>query len=273
MQSRTLDNSALIVLGMHRSGTSAVARVCNLLGVDLDPELMPAAEDNPTGFWEPREIVELHDSLLHAMGSSWDDPAPLPVGWEHSPAAIQTASRVQEVLLESFAGSSLWGIKDPRLCRLFPLWRPLLRQLGVSTKFLLVCREPVDTVASLRRRNGIATPKTALLWLRHVLGAEAASAASPRSVVVYERLLGDWQTTMRRVGADLGLSWKIAPEDADARVRAFLDTKLAHRGQSQDELPDHWVLSDEIRAVHQALIETSEGTGSRQAITLRRASE
>jgi hypothetical protein len=58
---------------MHRSGTSAVARVLSILGADLPKDLLPPAGDNPRGFWESHELMALHDELLAAAGSSWDD--------------------------------------------------------------------------------------------------------------------------------------------------------------------------------------------------------
>ena len=79
-----LKNRALIVLGMHRSGTSAFSGVLNLLGVDLGAHLLPASNTNQSGYWEHEEIVAVHDRLLMALGSSWDDPSPLPPNWWNS---------------------------------------------------------------------------------------------------------------------------------------------------------------------------------------------
>ena len=79
---RAVRTRALVVVGMHRSGTSAVTRLLNLLGTDLPRDLMPPLEgDNALGFWEGREISEAHDALLEAAGSSWHDLAPRAESW------------------------------------------------------------------------------------------------------------------------------------------------------------------------------------------------
>ena len=79
---------AILVLGMHRSGTSAITRVLNLLGVELGAHLMPAAAgNNEGGFWEHMRVVEIHEALLHALGRSWHDLRPLPSEWMRSEAA------------------------------------------------------------------------------------------------------------------------------------------------------------------------------------------
>jgi O-antigen biosynthesis protein len=71
---------------MHRSGTSALTRVLNLLGVDLGEHLMPAAAgNNDMGFWEHAEIVGLHDQVLAALDRRWSDPRPLPANWSSRP--------------------------------------------------------------------------------------------------------------------------------------------------------------------------------------------
>ena len=72
----------LLVLGMHRSGTSALTRLLNLHGAVLGDDLLPAGHDNPSGFWELREAVAIHERLLAGLGMAWDDPRALPPDWQ-----------------------------------------------------------------------------------------------------------------------------------------------------------------------------------------------
>ena len=71
--------TAIIVLGMHRTGTSALTRVLNLLGAELGSDLLAAQPDNETGIWEHRPIMEIHERILGALDSDWHDVRPLPV--------------------------------------------------------------------------------------------------------------------------------------------------------------------------------------------------
>ncbi|HLA78133.1 MAG TPA: sulfotransferase family protein, partial [Vicinamibacteria bacterium] len=77
---------AVVVLGMHRSGTSALTGLLGLLGVELGSNLHPANEFNQAGYFEHLDLLDVHERLFRALGSSWDDPRPLPLGWPQVPA-------------------------------------------------------------------------------------------------------------------------------------------------------------------------------------------
>ncbi len=100
------------IAGMHRSGTSMVARILNLLGVNIGPEdvVKRAGPDNEAGFWEDPQFVELNDELLAQAGGAWDDPPHIDWGAARFDELRQRAS----CLIESFDPASPWGWKDPR---------------------------------------------------------------------------------------------------------------------------------------------------------------
>jgi hypothetical protein len=99
---------ALLVLGMHRSGTSALTRVLNLLGVALGDDLMPPGPDNPLGFWEHQGIVSVHEALFAELDRRWDDPRPMPDGWLDSDAAREAGEAITAILHRDFAGTPAW---------------------------------------------------------------------------------------------------------------------------------------------------------------------
>src|SRR5438270_8290806 len=66
--------SALVVLGMHRSGTSALSRCLSFLGHEQPSDLMRPQRDNPTGFWESDGIVDLNAAIMDELGIAWDQP-------------------------------------------------------------------------------------------------------------------------------------------------------------------------------------------------------
>lgn len=113
---------AIVVLGVHRSGTSALTRVLNLCGAALPKQIMPPAPDNETGFWEPAEIVAIHEELLVSAGSRWDDVLDFPQPWFTSDIAETFKCRIINILRENFSEAPLFVIKDPRMCRLVPIW-------------------------------------------------------------------------------------------------------------------------------------------------------
>src|SRR5690349_3715970 len=109
-----LRRRALIVLGMHRSGTSAMARILSLAGAALPQTLMGPGVDNPTGFWEPTEVADLNDEVLARFDSRWDDTfgprrrrnKPLPVG--------AFVPRARDILRSEFGDKDLIVFKEPR---------------------------------------------------------------------------------------------------------------------------------------------------------------
>lgn len=232
--------SVLLVLGMHRSGTSALAGTFSQLGLRLGDELMPATADaNPKGYFEHVRVVQAHDRLLAAFGMDWADPRPLPESWMRHPATLQARAELEELLSRLLAEGGTVVVKDPRLCRFVPLWRELLGSLGVQAHFAFIARHPVEVAASLRRRDGMSEYRAGLLSLAHQLEAEQATRGASRLFMTYEDLIADWRGQVARCRQAFGVD--VVPEGGtDAAVDCFLDAQLRnHRATSEYALdPD-----------------------------------
>ena len=217
----TVARRAIMVLGMHRSGTSAATRVLNLLGVELGSRLMPPAPDNPTGFWEHLDAVEIHDRLLGNLGRSWDDFRPLPADWLHSAAAQAAEQQIRQLIQSEFSDAPLWAVKDPRLCLFVPLWERVLRSLGIEPCALIVLREPAEIARSLHERNAIPVALGEALWCRYTAEAIRSGVRHRHAELHYPRLLQDWRGEMKRLESTfaLDMDWS---EPAMQRIDAFL---------------------------------------------------
>ncbi len=219
---------AVLVLGMHRSGTSAITGALGVLEVPLGSRLIDAGPDNPGGYWEQRDAVLLDEQLLHALGSDWDDPTPLPESWLDGEPATVAAAAIRALVGDEFSGKSLWALKDPRLCRLLPLWRRELLALGVQPSVVLVLRHPDEIAASLRRRDALPATIAHLLTIRYLLDAERASRGLSRSVASYDRVLEEPATAFARIAVDLALLWPQPPDRVLPKLDAFLDPESRH---------------------------------------------
>ncbi len=221
----------ICVLGMHRSGTSLLAGCLNILGLTLGrrENLMSPGADNPTGFWEHRGIVTVHDHLLADLGLNWHDPSPLPERWTRLPAVAAHRNALRRLCLEEFGGSRIWAFKDPRVCRLLPLWHALFTELGVTPGFLIAVRNPLEVAESLARRNGFKRPKSLLLWLWHNLAAREHTSGYDRVVVEYASLLHHPRSELERIKYGLRLPNLRESGDIDKDLAALLKPELRHQ--------------------------------------------
>ena len=217
--------TALVILGMHRSGTSSLAGLVSRLGCDLGDDLLEANEWNPLGYGEHREVVERHDALLRTLGLSWDSA--------RAPDLESAAVRATEVdfvaLLErDFVDSALLALKDPRLCRFLPLWRRVFDATGIDARYVLMLRHPLEIAASLARRDDLGLAKSLLLWAGHVIAAERETRGERRAFVDYAGLMSDWRGTAEQLGEALGLRWPIELDSAANDVESYLTPDLRH---------------------------------------------
>ncbi len=217
----------IVVLGMHRSGTSALAGTFSQLGLNLGDELMPATVDaNPKGYFEHVRIVQAHDRLLAAFGMDWADPRPLPESWMRHPATMQVRRELAALLSELVANGDTVVIKDPRLCRFVPLWQALFEELGIDAHFAFIARHPVEVAASLRRRDGMSEYRAGLLSLAYQLEAELATRGANRVFMTYEALITDWRAQLGRCRHAFGDRVLPGGEGHAAAVEGFLDAQL-----------------------------------------------
>lgn len=238
--SSTQENYALLVMGMHRSGTSALTRVCNLLGVPLGEDLMPAAKgNNDAGFWEHASIVNIHDRVYDLLQSCWDDTRFLPEHWWNDIRVAPFLEEIKRTIEHDFADHHCWALKDPRLCRLLPLWKSVLQELQIRPVCILSMRHPLDVAMSLKQRDRFSVTKSLLLWLQHVLLAEKESRGMARTVVYYDHLMSHPGLVTEHIAKNLAIKWPVAYETASSEIGQFLKQELHHhRGTQGLPIPD-----------------------------------
>jgi hypothetical protein len=220
---------ALLVVGMHRSGTSALAGTFASLGAQQPASVMPGTEDNPRGYFESVDIMEFDQRVLASAGRAWDDWRPWPAEWIVGPEAARFREELGNLLRREYGGALLPLIKDPRMCRFLPLWTEVLAAQGYAPVVLLCLRNPFEVAQSLNRRDGMPQEQALLLWLQHVLDAERDTRLLPRRAVDYERLLDDPVAEAKETGGRLGIPWPRPLEDAAPDITAFLSRELRHQ--------------------------------------------
>ena len=200
------NRKAILILGMHRSGTSAVAGVVNALGAAAPRTLMDPDEFNPRGYFESSALSAAFEEMLASIGSYWHDWRELNLRSLSSDATEQHRTKIKSLIRAEFGDEPLIFIKDPRICRFVPLITSILDELNFTTVAILPVRNPLDVASSLKRRDNFAPAKSVLLWLRHVVDAERHSRHMPRVFVPYAEFLADWRKLIARVTEKTGVA-------------------------------------------------------------------
>jgi hypothetical protein len=239
----------IVVLGMHRSGTSAVTRGLQTLGVDLGSNLMPPVPgNNEKGFYEDVEINRLNIELLNALESDWDALSFIPAAAFEQENLAPFKLRAIE-LMRSKMGGQPFGLKDPRMAQLLPFWRAVFNLLNVSVAYVIAVRHPMSVMRSLQTRDGFDDEKAYYLWLEYVLPTILETVGAGRIVVDFDLLMADPQAQLKRMAHALGLPFNSGSSGVKEYISEFLDEKLQHtRFELEDLRVDPAVPLDVIKA-------------------------
>ncbi len=219
---------ALLVLGMSRSGTSLLTHILHTLGARLPADLIGATHGNPLGHWEPRALVAINDAILLKLNRRWDDPRPIAEAWFRGREAYGFLQRIMAEITAGFGDAPLLVLKDPRVCRLLPLYLEAFDVLGIEPLVVLQVRPMMAVARSLADRDELDPSQSELLWLRSLVEAEWHSRCCARVWVGFEHLIADWREAIDRIGATLGVTWPIDPDEATHLIGPALKPRLNH---------------------------------------------
>jgi hypothetical protein len=265
---------ALFVMGMSRSGTSALTRVLSLCGGTLPAVLFGANRANPLGHWEPRAALDLNEAILYRHGSNWFDPT-LRLQEEGAFDAEEKAACIAKIraFLTTLPAAPLVLIKEPRIAALSGVWFEAARLAGFDIAAVIAVRHPQEVIASLAARDRVSPELSSALWLKYNLLAERHTRALPRAFVEYTNLLDNWRREITRISAALAIDLNTRDEGA---IEEFLKQDLRrqrHCGPVTEIFGTDW-----ISAVYEALRaaardEPSDGAALDRVFETYRASE
>ena len=211
----------LFVLGMHRSGTSALCAALQACGVSFGDQLLdPMDGVNDEGFWEDAEVVAINESLLRAVGSEWYlcDPGILAQDWSASPFDTQRA-QARAIIDRGFGGSKVEAVKDPRFCLTLPFWLELCGELGIAVSTSVINRAPIEVARSLEARDGFPLGYGLRLYQTYRLGI-ARHAPDTTVYLTYSQLLSNPAGCMSRLAVVQRLS--LSESDLSSVIRGDL---------------------------------------------------
>ncbi len=207
----------VVVLGMHRSGTSLVTHILSEAGffVGEDSDLIKAGKWNQKGYFERWSVLHINDRILDLCGSSWLHPPE-----EKKVFQIELDQTIRS-LLNTYNGHQYAVIKDPRLCLTFPVWKRVFEK---NIKIILITRHPDAAASSLMKRFGLSKQKCLSLGKVYNERAYRYTKDYFRFRINYEDLL----TEKRKFILNRLSSFLEIEIDLDKIAERIVDTSLQH---------------------------------------------
>lgn len=219
---------AVVVLGMHRSGTSALTGALGLAGMTMPAQTLPKDEANERGYWEAARINALNDDLLAAHGLNWRSLLPISFQEVKAERSREYEQKIRDALASEYRSGKAVALKDPRLSRLLPYWTPVLDTWAERSVYSIMLRAPLEVASSLKERNQLDIDTGLLLWARYMLDAELQTRGRRRTIISYPQLLQDWRASLDQILQALGSSFVVG-YDAASKIDAFLSSDLRHQ--------------------------------------------
>lgn len=220
-----------IILGMHRSGTSALAGALSSLGYNLGDNLFAGDSYNKKGYFEDVDVVNISDSILESLGCNWHS---LVVSGQMQDVEGRLYDEARDVISRHIDDATPWGFKDPRVTRLLPFWQDVFQQKQIEPRYLLSNRHPLSIADSLGKRDNLPLAHSLALWLVHQYDALQIMGANNVMVVDYDFMLSDTSGQLKRISDFLGINSDNS--DDGGRGSKFLDVSLRHSKYAADDL-------------------------------------
>ncbi|MCV7106035.1 MULTISPECIES: sulfotransferase family protein [Mycolicibacterium] len=232
----------VFVLGVARSGTSALTRVLSLSGAALPDGMLGAGKHNRRGYWEPRASIILNSAFLARQGSSWWDPS-LRLLEEGEIEPRDKSAYIAEIVayLQRLPVAPHTVIKELRITALSEMWFEATRLAGYEPAAVISVRHPQEVIASLGAAGRASPELASALWVKYNLLAERQSRGMPRVFVEYEKLLDDWRREVKRISTTLAMDLDSPDERA---IEEFLTPDLRHErhhGAVTDPFGSDWI--------------------------------
>ncbi|MBN2591012.1 MAG: hypothetical protein JXA96_14190 [Sedimentisphaerales bacterium] len=258
-----MKNKLIVVLGMHRSGTSAIARGIRTLGCEFGDTLWPANVSNRKGFYENIEITKFNDELLRLLGVEWHSVAQIPAERFNSPNLDSLRDQAKEILNRHFGKSPLSGFKCLRICRLLPFWQRVFSEMKIKESYVIAIRNPLSIAESLDARNGFSHEKSFLLWLLHILPVIKYTNGLPRVVVDYDIMMDNPISQLKRIAGMLAIEIDPAQEPAlNEFATSFLEENLRHTRFTLDDMTAETCLLKLTRQAYSLLLNIAGDEGA-----------
>ena len=217
-----------MIAGMHRSGTSYLAKSLSLLGLRLPKSIRPGSPDNPKGHYESFDVAQYHEHLLTGMELSWDTFVLPPEEWFASKHAGQAAVDLCKKVKRDYPGKDPIVLKDPRIGLFLPVWRNIADRLDMQDFYIIPFRHPFEVAASLNKRNKISRTRAIMIWLAYLFAEEKHSRDVKRSFLCFPQWTENVELSIEKIERDLDVSFPEKNQKNLLKVRKEFEQNLVH---------------------------------------------
>lgn len=254
--SQSTKQRLFVVLGMHRSGTSAITRSLAVLGIRLGDRLLPPVEgDNDKGFWEDIDLHSLDIEMMKFLGTEWSHVAMINPGDVRRLQQQGFFLRAVELIRRKVSDSGNFGFKDPRVAKLMPFWREVFAHCDFEVTYVFAMRNPLSVARSLGKRDGMASEQSYWAWFGHVITGLVHSAGSTCVMVDYDRMMHAPESELVRLSKALNLEIDVTA--LQAYKDDFLDENLRHTVYVADDLLVDETCPPLVHEVYATLLEAA----------------
>jgi hypothetical protein len=247
------------IIGMHRSGTSMLARLLNICGMSLGDEeqINPDLHANPKGHWEHLKFIEINERVLACFGGSSPWPQLFPSDWRERPEIGVLWNEARELIDREFAGGRAWAWKDPRTSVTLPFWQEIIPDL----RYVICVRNPLDVAASLKSRDDMPIARSIALWHFYTASSFAYTEPEQRIIVHYDDLLKGDPALLGPVLAFLDMPPLEPGSEREREAASFIDTGLKHHSHGLDDVRNSPDVPDYVAELYATLLDKPEDIG------------
>jgi hypothetical protein len=224
------------------------------MGVNLGDRLIGADSHNQAGYFENPGIVDANADLLHWLDRRWTGPKGtlgIPIERLSADQKCDFEKRIREEL--SWLRNNTiapFGIKDPRIARLLPLWKEILDAENIRPLFVLCVRHPLEVAKSVLHRDAIPTEQSQLLWLKHNQDAITDTNDRDVHVVIFDRWFNDLEAQAFQLktalGTPLANDFKAIVAEIASTIQPELRHHKAHEMHYLPYIEETYALMDEM---------------------------
>jgi hypothetical protein len=262
----------LLVLGMHRSGTSVTTRLLECLGAVNSTRLMPPViENNEKGFFEDLDIYHFNEGkLLPHLKLSWHSLAFVDWSQLPTPTRSQFALEALEITRRNYsAANPLSILKEPRIGILLPFWLSVLRHAGYNVQVVCAVRDPASVARSLAKRDGFSITQAGMLYVTNWISILSHIQDLPVAFVQFDEIFSNPARVARMVADQLRLP---VPGDFESRLHnfssSFFDSSLRHSSLEKRDLPLETDLPPLAISIYESLLAAAQSQNIKKTAKL-----